>query len=323
VRLSRRRILRLSAAAAALPAVTRVASAQTYPARPVRIIVGFPAGNASDIVARLIAQKLSDKLGQPFIVENRPGAGGNIGAEFVVNAAPDGYTLLLISPSSTSNATLYDNLNFNFIRDIAPVAGVARGPYVMVLNPAFPAKTLAEFMTYAKANPGKINMASSGNGSLSHMCGAYFMMLTGINMLHVPYRNSYMPDLLAGQVQVTFGPIPQVLANIQSGRLSAIAVTTATRNPALPDAPALGETIAGYDASGWYGIGGPKAMPAEIAKLLNPEITGDINDSKVIERLADLGAGPMPMTPAEFGKFLADETEKWGRVIRAGNIKVD
>jgi tripartite-type tricarboxylate transporter receptor subunit TctC len=323
VRLSRRRILRLSAAAAALPAVTRVASAQTYPARPVRIIVGFPAGNASDIVARLIAQKLSDKLGQPFIVENRPGAGGNIGAEFVVNAAPDGYTLLLISPSSTSNATLYDNLNFNFIRDIAPVAGVARGPYVMVLNPAFPAKTLAEFMTYAKANPGKINMASSGNGSLSHMCGAYFMMLTGINMLHVPYRNSYMPDLLAGQVQVTFGPIPQVLANIQSGRLSAIAVTTATRNPALPDAPALGETIAGYDASGWYGIGGPKAMPAEIAKLLNLEITGDINDSKVIERLADLGAGPMPMTPAEFGKFLADETEKWGRVIRAGNIKVD
>ncbi len=297
--------------------------AEAYPARPVRLIVGFPAANASDIVARLIAQKLSDRLGQPFVIENRPGAGGNIGAEFVVNAPADGYTLLLISPSSTTNATLYDNLNFNFIRDIAPVAGVARGPYVMVLNPSFPANSVAEFIAYAKANPGKINMASSGNGSLSHMCGALFMMLTGVNMLHVPYRNSFTPDLLAGQVQAAFGPIPQVLAHIQSGKLRALAVTTATRSPALPDAPALAETIPGYEASGWYGIGAPKNIANEIVTNLNTAVSADLTDAKVAERLADLGTVPMPMTPAAFGTFLASETEKWAKVIHAGNIKVD
>ncbi|HEX4410105.1 MAG TPA: tripartite tricarboxylate transporter substrate binding protein [Xanthobacteraceae bacterium] len=299
------------------------ARAQTYPTRPIRLIVGFPASNASDIVARLIAQKLSDRLGQPFVVENRPGAGGNIGAEVVVNAQADGYTLLLISPSSTTNATLYDNLNFNFIRDIAPVAGVARGPYVMVLHPSFPAQSVAEFLAYAKANPGKINMASSGNGSLSHMCGAYFMMLTGVNMLHVPYRNSFMPDLFAGQVQVAFGPIPQVIAGLQTGKLRALAVTTATRSPALPDIPALAETIPGYDASGWYGIGAPKNVSGEIVTRLNTAVGTDLGDAKVVERLADLGAVPTPMTPAEFSQFIATETEKWAKVIHAGNIKVD
>ena len=323
MKLRRRRFLSLAASAVALPPATRIACAQTYPIRPVRIIVGFPAGNASDIVARLIGQRLADRLGQPFVSENRPGAGGNIGTEFVVNAAADGYTLLLISPSATTNATLYDNLNFNFIRDIAPVAGIARAPYVMALNPALAATTVAEFIAYAKANPGKINMASSGNGSLSHMCGELFKMMAGVDMLHIPYRGSFMPDLLAGQVQVVFGPVSQLLANIQTGKLRGLAVTTATRQTALPDVPTVAEFVPGYEASGWYGIGGPRNLSDGIVGSLNRTITADLADADLDQRLAELGGVPMPMTPAEFGKFLAAETEKWAKVIRTANIKAD
>jgi len=323
MKLRRRRFLSLAASAVALPPATRIACAQTYPIRPVRIIVGFPAGNASDIVARLIGQRLADRLGQPFVSENRPGAGGNIGTEFVVNAAADGYTLLLISPSATTNATLYDNLNFNFIRDIAPVAGIARAPYVMALNPALAATTVAEFIAYAKANPGKINMASSGNGSLSHMCGELFKMMAGVDMLHIPYRGSFMPDLLAGQVQVVFGPVSQLLANIQTGKLRGLAVTTATRQTALPDVPTVAEFVPGYEASGWYGIGGPRNLSDGIVGSLNRTINADLADADLDQRLAELGGVPMPMMPAEFGKFLAAETEKWARVIRTANIKAD
>jgi tripartite-type tricarboxylate transporter receptor subunit TctC len=276
MKLCRRGFLHVAAGAVALPAATRTVRAQSYPTRPVRIIVGFPAGNASDIVARLIGQRLADRLGRPFVSENRPGAGGNIGTEFVVNAAADGYTLLLISPSTTTNATLYDNLNFNFIRDIAPVAGIARAPYVMALNPTLAAKTVAEFIVYAKANPGKINMASSGNGSLSHMCGELFKMMAGVDMLHIPYRGSFMPDLLAGQVQVVFGPVSQLLANIQSGKLRGLAVTTATRQKALPDVPAVAEFVPGYEASGWYGIGGPRNLSDGIVGSLNQAINADL-----------------------------------------------
>jgi len=323
MKLRRRRFLSLAASAVALPPATRIACAQTYPIRPVRIIVGFPAGNASDIVARLIGQRLADRLGQPFVSENRPGAGGNIGTEFVVNAAADGYTLLLISPSATTNATLYDNLNFNFIRDIAPVAGIARAPYVMALNPTLAAKTVAEFIAYAKANPGKINMASSGNGSLSHMCGELFKMMASVDMLHIPYRGSFMPDLLAGQVQVVFGPVSQLLANIQTGKLRGLAVTTATRQTALPDVPTVAEFVPGYEASGWYGIGGPRNLSDGIVGSLNRTINADLADADLDQRLAELGGVPMPMMPAEFGKFLAAETEKWARVIRTANIKAD
>src|ERR1700688_1049172 len=257
MRLPRRQFLHLAAGAAALPVVSRNARAQTYPTRPVRVIVGFPASNASDVVARLAGQALSERLRQQFVIENRPGAGGNIGTEVVVNAASDGYTLLSISPSATINATLYDNLNFNFIRDIAPVAGVALAPYVMVLNPSLPANTVPEFIAYAKANPGKVNMASAGNGSLSHMCGELFKGMAGVHMVHVPYRGSFLPDLLGGQVQVVFSPISQSIAYIRTGELRALAITTATRQAALPDIPPMGDFVPGYEASGWYGIGAP------------------------------------------------------------------
>jgi tripartite-type tricarboxylate transporter receptor subunit TctC len=323
MKLTRRRLLYLATAAAALPPATRTASAQNYPTRPVRIVVPFPGGNASDIVARLAGQALSQRLGQQFIIDNRPGAGGNIGTELVVKAPSDGYTLLLISPSATSNATLYDNLNFNFISDIAPVAGIARAPYVMVLNPAFPAKTVPEFIAYAKANPGKINMASSGNGSLSHMCGELFMTMAGVNMVHVPYRTSFLPDLLAGQVQVVFAPISQTIGYIRSGKLRALAITAATREDTLPDIPPVAEFVPGYEANGWYGIGAPKNTPADIVTSLNREITVALTDAEIKARLADLGAFPMPMPPAQFGNFIASETEKWGKVIRAAHIKVD
>jgi tripartite-type tricarboxylate transporter receptor subunit TctC len=245
VNLRRRQFLHLAACAVALPAVPRIARAENYPARPVRFIVGFPASNASDIVARLMGQKLSENLGQAFIVENRPGAAGNIATEIVVNAPPDGYTLLLISPSATTNPALYDNLNFNFIRDIAPIAGFARAPYVMVLNPSLPAKSVAEFIAYAKANPGKINMASAGNGSFSHMCGELFKAMTGVDMVHVPYRGSFLPDLLGGQVQAVFSPISQSLDFIRAGKLRALAVTTASRQEALPDIPTVAEVVPG------------------------------------------------------------------------------
>ena len=321
MKLPRRQFLHVVVGAAALPFVSRAAKAQAYPTRPVRIIVGFPASNASDVVARLAGQVLSERLGQQFVIENRPGAGGNIGTEVVVNAPSDGYTLLSISPSATTNATLYDNLNFNFIRDIAPVAGIALAPYVMVLNPSLPAKTVPEFIAYAKANPGKINMASAGNGSLSHMCGELFKVMAGVNMVHVPYRGSFLPDLLGGQVQVVFSPISQSIGYIRAGKLRALAITTATRQAGLPDIPPMGDFVPGYEASGWYGIGAPRNTPVAIADRLSREINAALGDPKVTAQLADIGAVPMPMTPAEFGKFLAAETEKWGKVIHAANIK--
>jgi tripartite-type tricarboxylate transporter receptor subunit TctC len=317
--LRRRKFLHLAAGAAALPALPRTALAQTYPTRPVRIIVAFPAGNATDIVARLMGERLSEQLGQSFVIENRPGAEGNIGTEVVVRAPADGYTLLLIAPSAAANATLYDNLNFNFIRDIAPAAGIARAPYVMALNPSFPAQTVPEFIAYARANPGTINMA--GNGSLSLMCGALFMLTAGVTMVHVPYRASFLPDLLGGQVQVAFGPISQLIAFIRTDKLRALAVTTATRSAALPDIPAMAEFVPGYEASGWYGIGAPRSTPAEIVDKLNTGVNAALAEPEVKVQLADIGAVAMPMTPAEFGKFIAAETEKWGKVIRAADIK--
>ncbi len=316
--LPRRKFLCL-AAAAALPAIPRSARAQAYPDRPVRIIVAFPAGNATDIVARLMGQRLSEQLGQSFVIENRPGAGGNIGTEVVVRAPPDGYTLLLIAPSAAANATLYDNLNFNFIRDIAPAAGIARAPYVMALSPSVPAKTVPEFIAYARANPGKINMV--GNGSLSLMCGELFMMMAGVNMVHVPYRASFLPDLLGGQVQVAFGPISQLIADIRADKLRALAVTTATRSPTLPDVPAVAEFVPGYEASGWFGIGAPNSTPAKIIDKLNNEVDVALAEPKVKAQLADMGAVPMAMTAVEFGKFIAAETEKWGNLVRAANLK--
>ncbi len=317
----RRRLLRWAASAAALPALAKFAHADTYPARPVRMVVGFPASNASDIVARLAAQKLSERLGQSFVVENRPGAGGNIAVEFVVNAAPDGYTLLAASTSAAINATLYDKLNFNFLRDIAPVAAVARAPYVFVVTPSFPANTVPEFIAYAKANPGKINMASAGNGSLSHLCGEMFMTMAGIDMVHVPYRTSFLPDLFAGQIQTVFSPISQSIEYVRSGKLRALAVTSAERQASLPNIPALAEFVPGYEASGWYGLGAPRQTPAEIVDRLNKEMNAALAQPDMKARLNDLGAVPMTSTPAEFGAFLTADTAKWGKVIRAANIK--
>jgi len=321
VRFSRRRFVQLAAGASALSSVATIARADTYPTRPVRMVVGFPASNASDIVARLAGQKLSERLGQSFIVENRPGAGGNIAVEFVVNAAPDGYTLLAASTSAAINATLYEHLSFNFLRDIVPVAGVARAPYVLVVTPAFPATTVAEFTAYAKANPGKINMASAGNGSLSHLCGELFKTMAGIDMVHVPYRTSFLPDLFAGQIQVVFSPISQSIEYVRSGKLRALAVTSATRQPSLPDIPAVAEFVPGYEASGWYGIGAPKNTPADIVVSLNTAMNSTLAEADMKTRLNELGAVPMPTTPAEFASFLAADTEKWGKVIRAADIK--
>ena len=321
MKLPRRKFLHLAAGAAALPAASRIASADTYPSRPVRIIVGFPAGNTSDTIARLAGQSLSERLGQQFIVENRPGAAGNIATEFVVRAAPDGYTLLQVISGNAANVTLYENLNFDFMRDIAPVASICRVPDVMVVNPSVPAKTVPEFIAYAKANPGKINMASAGNGSASHLAGALFEMMAGVDLVHVPYRGSFVPDLLGGQVQVVFPPIPTVIGYIRAGKLRALAVTSAARSEALPDIPTVAETVPGYEASAWYGMGVPENTSAEIIGRLNKEIVAALADSTIKARLSDLGAVPMPMTPGEFGKFIADETEKWGKVIRAAHIK--
>ncbi len=321
MKFSRRRFVQLAASVSALPSIATMARADAYPTRPVRMVVGFPASNASDIVARLAGQKLSERLGQSFIVENRPGAGGNIGVEFVVNAAPDGYTLLAASTSAAINATLYGHLNFNFLRDIAPVAGVARAPYVLVVTPSFPATTVAELVAYAKANPGKINMASAGNGSLSHLCGELFKTMAGIDMVHVPYRTSFLPDLFAGQIQVVFSPISQSIEYVRGGKLRALAVTAATRQPSLPDIPAVAEFVPGYEASGWYGIGAPKATPADIVAGLNKALNSALAEAGMKTRLNELGAVPMPTTPAEFASFLAADTEKWAKVIRAADIK--
>jgi tripartite-type tricarboxylate transporter receptor subunit TctC len=303
--------------------MSRIAWAQAYPTRPVRIIIPFPAGQATDTIARLMGQSLSERLGQPFVIENRTGAGGNIGTETVVRATPDGYTLLLVGLSSAINATLYEKLNFNFIRDIAPVASIGGGPYVMVVNPSVPAKTVPEFVAYAKANSGKINMASSGSGSVSHVFGELFKMMTGVNLVHVPYRGGYVSDLLSGQVQVVFGTMSSCIQYVTGGMLRALAVTTATRSDALPDIPTLTEFVPGYEASQWYGIGAPKDTPAAVIDKLNKEINAVAADPIIKARLAGLGVDPMSTTSAEFGKSIAAETEKWAKVIRAANIKVE
>jgi tripartite-type tricarboxylate transporter receptor subunit TctC len=321
--LLRRQFLHLAAGAAAVPAMPRIARAQPYPSRTVRIIIPFPAGQATDTIARLMGQSLSERLGQPFVIENRTGAGGNIGTETVVRATPDGYTLLLVGLSSAINATLYEKLNFNFIRDIAPVASIGGGPYVMVVNPSVPAETVPEFVAYAKANSGKINMASSGNGSVSHVFGELFKMMTGVNLVHVPYRGGYVPDLLSGQVQVVFGTISSCIQYVMGGMLRALAVTTATRSDALPDIPTLAEFVPGYEASQWYGVGAPKDTPAAVIDKLNKEINAVAADPIIKARLAGLGVDPMSMTSAEFGKSIAAETEKWAKVIRAANIKAE
>ena len=323
MQLSRRAVLRLIAASAALPAAARMTWAQAYPARPLRIIVPFPAGQASDTVARLVGQSLSQRLGQPFVIENRTGAGGNIGTESVVRAMPDGYALLLASLSNAVNATLHKKLNFDFIRDIAPVASIGGGPYLMVVNPSVPAKTVSEFIAYAKTNSGKINMGSSGSGSVSHIFGELFKMLTGVSLVHVPYRGGYVPDLLSGQVQVVFGTISSCIQYVRSGMLRALAVTSATRSDALPDIPALAEFVPGYEASQWYGIGAPKETPADVVEKLNKAVNAVAADPAIRARLAGLGIDPTPMTSSAFGTFIADETEKWGKVIRAANIQVE
>jgi tripartite-type tricarboxylate transporter receptor subunit TctC len=321
MKLPRRKFLHLAAGAAALPAVSRIARAQTYPTRPVRLVVGFPAGGSADITARLIGQWLSERLGQQFVIENRTGAGTNIGTEAVVRAPPDGSTLLFVTQSNAINATLYDNLNFNFIRDIVPVAGIIRVPNVMEVNPSVPAKTVPEFIAYAKANPGKINMASGGNGSIQHVAGELFKVMTGIDMQHVPYRGNFFSDLLGGQVQVTFGPIPSSIDFVRAGKLRALAVTAATRQEALPDIPTVAEFVPGYEASTWFGLGVPKNTPADIVEKLNKEVNAGLVDSKMKARLADVGGTALTGSPADFGKLIAGETDKWGKVVKAANIK--
>jgi tripartite-type tricarboxylate transporter receptor subunit TctC len=326
MKLARRRFLYLTAGAAALPLVSRLARAQgAYPARPVRIVVGFAAGGSADIAARLLGQWLSERLGQQVIIENRPGAGTNIATETVVRAAPDGYTLLLAGTANAINATLYDKLSFNFLRDIAPVAGVNREPYVMLVHSSFPARTVPEFIAYAKANPGKINMASAGTGSATHLAGELFKMLAGVDMVHVPYRGGApaLTDLIAGQVQVYFGVTPSSIEHIRAGRLRALAAATAKRIDLLPDLPTIGEFVPGYEASGWYGVGAPAGMPAEIVGTLNKEINGALADPAIQARFAELGSIALPFTPADFGRFVAAETEKWAKVVEESGAKAE
>jgi tripartite-type tricarboxylate transporter receptor subunit TctC len=325
IKLPRRKFLHLAAGAAALPATSRFALAQTYPTRPVRWIVGFPAGGGSDVLARLLGQWLSERLGQPFVIENRPGAGTNIATEAVVRAPPDGYTLLQASVPAAINATLYDKLNFNFIRDIAPVASFTRATYVMAVHPSFPAKTVPEFIAYAKVNPGKINMASAGNGTPQHLSGELFKMMAGVNMIHVPYRGDApaLTDLLAGQVQLCFSGLVSSIEYIRTGKVRALAVTTAKQWEIIPDIPSLGDFVPGYEANGWQGIGAPKSTPTEIVDKLNREINAGLADPKIKARFADLGGTVLPLSPSDFGKLIADETEKWGKVIRAAGIKPD
>jgi tripartite-type tricarboxylate transporter receptor subunit TctC len=317
MKLARRQFLHLAAGAVALPAMSRIARAQAYPTRPVRIILGFAPGGALDITARLIGQSLSERLDQQFVIENRTGANGNIANEAVLRSSPDGYTLLMIGPT-------YDKLSFNFMRDIAPVAGVINQPYVMLVNPSFPAKTVPEFIAYAKANPGQINMGSAGIGGPNHLLGELFKAMTGVDMFHVPYRGGApaVTDLLGGQIQVLFTGVATAIEYMRAGKLRALGVTTSTRSAALPNIPTVGEFVPGYDASVWYGLGAPKNTPAEIVDKLNKEINAALADPKLTARLADLGGVPMSMTAAEFGKFVAAEREKWGEVIREVNIKL-
>jgi tripartite-type tricarboxylate transporter receptor subunit TctC len=321
--LQRRQFLHLAAGAAVLPAVSRIAWAQTYPSRPVRLIVPFPPGGGAEISARLIGQWLSERLGQPFIIDNRPGAGTNIGTEAVVRAPPDGHTLLLVNSANAINATLYDKLNYNFIRDIAPVASISRGPNVMVVHPSLPAKSVPELIAYAKANPGKLSMASGGIGSGSHVAGELFKMMAGVNMVHVPYRGvaPALTDLLGGQVQVMAASSAGSIEYIRSSKLRALAVTGPTRTDVLPDIPSVGEFLPGYEASGWFGVGAPKGTPVEIVEKLNKEINAALADPKMKARIADVGGTVLPGSPAEFGKLIADETEKWGKVVEFAGIK--
>jgi tripartite-type tricarboxylate transporter receptor subunit TctC len=319
----RRQFLHLAAGAAALPAVSRIARAQAYPSRPVRIIVGQAAGSGSDTAARLIGQWLSERPGQQFIIENRPGAAGNIATEAGVRASPDGHTLLLVNAGNAINATLYDKLNFNFIRDIAPVAGIFRVPQVMEVNPSVPAKSVSEFIVYAKANPGKVNMASAGIGSAHHVAGELFKFMTGVDMVHVPYRGTTpaLTDLLAGQAQVMFDVTPSSTPHIRAGKLRALAVTTATRADVLPEIPIMGDFVPGYEASAWLGFGAPRDTPAAIIGMLNREVNAGLADPAIKTRIGDLGGTVLAISPAEFGKLITDETEKWAKVVKFANIK--
>jgi len=320
MRLPRRQFLQLAAGAAALPVLPRGASAQAYPTRPITLVSTFPPGSAPDIIARLAAQQMSERLGQNVVVENKPGAGGNIATEYVVRAAPDGYTLLMPVSTNAVNVALYRNLSFDFQRDIAPIAGIAKTAFVIITPASFPAKNLQEFTAYLKANPGKVNMASGGIGTTPHLCGELFQIETGTKMVHVPYRGNYIPDLLANQVQVVFNPIAQALPLIRDGQLRAYGVTTSYRIAALPDVPAIGELIKGYDAIGWYGLGAPAKTPPEIIKKLSETMNAAIAVPAVKERFVQLGVEPMPLTPDGFKKHIAEEAEKWGKVIKAQNI---
>ncbi len=323
--LARRKFLQLTAGASALPALPGAARAQTYPTRPVHLVDGFAAGGIIDVVARIIGQRLSERLGQPFVIDNRPGAATNIATEEVVRAAPDGYTLLWTTTANTINATLYRKLNFNFIRDIAPVASIDRFPLVMEVNPSVPAKTVPEFIAYAKANPGKINFASGGIGSIQHVAGELFKFMTGVDLVHVPYRGAalVLTDLLAGRVQLTFSPIGSSLAYIRAGKLRALAVTGPARTETLPDIPTVAEFVPGYEATASDGLGAPKDTPTSIIDTLNKQVNAALADPAIKARLANLGSVPTPMTPAEYGKFLAAETEKWAKVVKFAGIKTE
>jgi tripartite-type tricarboxylate transporter receptor subunit TctC len=325
MKLPRRRFLQLAAGAALLPASAGMAQAQTYPARPVRIIIGYPPGDSPDTVARIIGQWLSDRLGQPFVIENKPGAATNIAVQAAVDAPADGYTLLWVTTANTSNVTFYEGLHFDFLRDIAPVAALVRVPLVMVVNPSVPARTVAEFIAYAKSNPGKINMASAGVGGTIHLAGELFKSMAGVDMLHVPYRGSpaAISDLMTGRVQVMFDAVPSSLPHIRSGALRALAVTTLTRSDVLPDVPTVADTVAGYEASAWIGSTARRGTPAQMIETLNREINAGLANPGVEARLADLGMTPVPATPAEFGSFLAAETEKWRKVIKFAGIKAE
>ena len=320
----RMRIIALSLLIAVL-GVSTCAAAEDYPSRPIKWIVPYPAGGTTDILARLIGQWLSEHLGAQVIIENRPGAGNNIGTEAAINAAPDGYTVLLVNPANGINTSLYRKLNFDFIRDVAPVAGLTRVPNVMEVNPAVPAKTVPEFIAYAKANPGKINLASSGNGTSVHLSGEMFKMMTGVDLLHVPYRGAApaLTDLISGQVQIMFDNMPSSIEHIRAGKLRALAVTTAKRSPALPDVPTVAETVPGYEASAWFGMGAPKGTPPEIINKLNKAINAALADPNIQARLADLGGNVMSTTAAEFGQVIVDETDKWAKVVKAAGVSVE
>jgi tripartite-type tricarboxylate transporter receptor subunit TctC len=321
----RREFLQLAAGAAVLPAISTIGAAQAYPSRPIRLIIGYTPGGSADLTARLMGQWLSERLGQPFVIENRPGGGTNIATEAVVRASPDGYTLLLAAPANAVNATLYDKLNFNFLRDVEPVAGIIRFPNVVVVNPQVPVKSIPELIAYAKANPGKLNMASSGNGSTIHMSGELFKMLTGINMVHVPYRGGApaLTDMISGQVQVMFDNIPTCAEHVKSGKLRGLAVTSTTRSEVLPDLPTVADFLPGYEASAWYGIVAPKNTPADVVDTLNKATNAVLADPAAKTRFAELGAILLPGSAADFGKLLADETEKWGKVVKFSGARVD